>query len=285
MNLDTRVETYDTPTPPRLRVEIPKGRIRIVASETAATRIELTARNGDTTAREWIADAVIGQAGDEIMVRVRKTGILLFGMGGSIDAVIHAPLGAEAMLATGAGRIETTGKMGAVRASSGAGVVSIEEATNADVNTGAGDINIGSASGSVEIKTGSGRVRVGTVGADARISTGAGDAEIGEFAGEARMKTAAGDIEVGQSGKTLDTFTAAGQIRVRRADHGLVRAKSLAGGISIGVARGTAALLDVSTMHGRVHSELEPGEEPGASEKQVELVISTMSGNVNVARA
>ncbi len=285
MTLDCRVETFETPTPPKLRVDIPKGRIRIVAEETTTTRVELTARNGDSVARDWIADAVIGQAGDEILVKVRKSGIILFGIGGSIDAVIHTPVGAAVTLGSGAGRIETKGRLGAVRASSGAGVIDIEDAAEADLNTGAGDILVGATTGSVDIRTGSGRVRVGKVGADARISTGAGDAELMEVAGEARLKTAAGDIEVGQPGESLDTFTAAGSIRIRRADHGRVRAKSLAGAISVGVPRGTAALLDISTLHGRVSSELEPGDAPADGEKQVELVISTMSGDVRVARA
>ena len=51
------------------------------------------------------------------------------------------------------------------------------------------------------------------------------------------------------------------------------------------MARGSAALLDISTMSGRVNSELEAGGAPQGDEKQVELVLNTMSGNVNVARA
>jgi hypothetical protein len=43
---------------------------------------------------------------------------------------------------------------------------------------------------------------------------------------------------------------------VRRADHGRVRAKTTSGGVSVGVADGVAALLDLSTMSGRVNSEL-----------------------------
>jgi hypothetical protein len=74
-------------------------------------------------------------------------------------------------------------------------------------------------------------------------------------------------------------------VQVRRADHGRVRAKTVSGKISVGVAGGTAAHLDISTLSGRVNSELEAGAAPGEGEKRVELVLSTMSGNVNLARA
>jgi hypothetical protein len=67
--------------------------------------------------------------------------------------------------------------------------------------------------------------------------------------------------------------------------HGRVKAKTVSGKISVGVAKGSAAHLDVTTMSGRVHSELESSQAPAEGEPQVELVLSSMSGSVNIARA
>jgi hypothetical protein len=50
------------------------------------------------------------------------------------------------------------------------------------------------------------------------------------------------------------------------------------------VANGTAALLDVSTMSGRVKSELEAASGPGEGDRRLELMISTLSGNVDLIR-
>jgi DUF4097 and DUF4098 domain-containing protein YvlB len=127
-------------------------------------------------------------------------------------------------------------------------------------------------------------VTVGKVAADARITTGSGGAEIDEVGGNARIHCASGHIEVGQSGDDLDASAASGSIRVRRADHGRVSARTGSGSVRVGVANGTAALLDVSTLSGRVDSELQPSDAPGGDEKRVELILSTMSGNVTVAR-
>jgi DUF4097 and DUF4098 domain-containing protein YvlB len=279
------MHTFQTPAPVKLRIEIPWGRIKIVAEEAAETRVELTAVNGDAAAREWIAGAEVIQSGDEIVVRGRKPRLRLFGFGGAVEASIHAPVDSGATLSTGAGRIETAGRLGEISASSGSGAIRLDQSCGARARTGSGPIDIAGSTGSVDAKTGSGRVTVGTVGGNARITTGSGHAELAGASGEATLTTGSGNIEVGQAGDSLEAFAASGNVRVRRADHGRVRAKTISGEVRVGVAGGAAALLDISTMSGRVNSELEAGAAPGDGEKRLELVISTLSGNVNIARA
>jgi hypothetical protein len=281
-----RTMSFETPRPAKLRIGIPAGRITVTAEETAVTRIDLTAPSGDANAREWIEQAEIVQLGDEIVVRGPKLRFSLFNFwSGSIEAIVHAPTGSEATLSIGAGRVETIGRMGAVRANTGAGNVHVAECADAHAHTGAGNIDIVAITGSVEAKTGAGTVRIGKVGVNAEINTAAGNARIEEIVGAARMKTAHGNIEIGSAGDSLEAFTASGNVRVGRADHGYVRARSVSGGVSVGVANGVAALLDLSTVSGRVRSDLESSSAPSDGEKRIELVLSTVSGNVSVARA
>jgi DUF4097 and DUF4098 domain-containing protein YvlB len=266
MNPDKRSETFQTPTPVRLRVEIPKGRIAVTASETHETTIELAAAHGDSLACDMIAEAEIAQHGDEIVVRIRRER-RIFGFGGDVEAEIRVPMGSAAQLGTGAGRVETHGRLGDVEAQTGAGAIRLAATAEAKARTGAGSITIAEVAGSADVKSGSGRVGLGRVGAHTRITTGAGD------------------IELGEAGDSVEAFTAAGSVSVRRADHGRVRAKTMAGRVSVGVAKGSAAFLDISTMSGRVHSELEATAEPAEGDKRVELIIRTMSGDVTLARA
>lgn len=281
-----RTESFETAQAPKLRVNLPFGRITVTAQETAATRIELTASNGDPNVREWIEQAEIAQLGDEIVVRGPKLRWTLFNfLGGSIEAAIVTSVGADASLSIGAGRIETIGRLGAVRAHTGAGNVHIAECAEANAHTGAGNVDIASVAGSVETKTGAGTVKIGKVGANAEISTAAGNARIDAIVGAARMKTAHGNIEVGSAGDSLDAFTSSGNVRVTKADHGHIRARTVSGGVSVGVANGVAALLDLHTVSGRVRSELEASGAPADGEQRIELVLSTVSGNVSVARA
>ncbi|HUO88875.1 MAG TPA: DUF4097 family beta strand repeat-containing protein [Rhizomicrobium sp.] len=281
--MSDRSEIFETPSPVRLRVEIPLGRIFVTAEATGQTHIEMTATN--STARKWIAEAEVTKNGNEIGVIIRKPSPLSWGfLRGGLEVNIHVPLESWAAMGTGSGHIDTKGRLGKVRATSGSGAIRLDDCGEVHARTGSGEITVRLCAGSVDAKTGSGHVIVGKVGADARIVTASGGAEIDEVSGDARIHCASGHIEVGQSGNSLDAHAASGSIRVQRADHGQVRARTYSGSVRVGVAKGTAALLDVSTMSGRVDSELQPSDAPGAEEKRVELILSTMSGNVTVAR-
>lgn len=285
MNPDKRMQTFQTPSPVRLQVDIPRGRIHVMAEETGETRIELTAIHGDATARAWIADAEIVQSGGEIIVHVRKTGRMLFGMGGSIEVVVHAPTGSSARLSSGSGDIETLGRLGEVVASSGSGEIRLGDNSMARARTGSGNIAVAASAGSVDAKTGSGHIIVGKVGADAVLNTGSGHAELALAAGSAQLSTGSGNIDIDQAGDSLEAFAASGHVKVGRADHGRVRARTISGRVSVGVAKGVAAHLDVSTMSGKVRSELDAADAPGDAEQHVELILSTISGNINIDRA
>ncbi len=284
--MNPRTHAFATPTPPKLRIDIPRGRITIAASDTGETEISLFAPRGDADALAWIDQTEIADIGGEIVVRnpVRRW----FGLihCGPIEATIKTPIGAAATLTMGAGKVETTGVLGPVTANTGAGNVRIEACGEARLRTGSGNVEVERASGGVDAKTGAGQVTIRAAGADVRVTTGAGSAHLGEIAGAARLTTGHGDIEIEHAGGgAVEAFTAAGNIEVMRADRGLVRAKTVSGRVSVGVPAGVAALLDISTMSGRVRSDLAASGPPGDGEPHVELVLSTVSGNVNVARA
>lgn len=280
--MSDRNEIFETLSPIRLRVEIPAGRVFVTAEKTGQTLIEMTAKGGN--ARAWIADAEVSKHGEEIVVIIRKPDGLFWGGRGSVDVNIRLPEESWAAITTGSGHIDTAGALGKVRARSGSGAIRLDDCGEVYARSGSGEITVRLCAGSVDAKTGSGHVTVGKVGADARIVTSSGGAEIDEVAGDARVHCASGHIEVGQAGDSLDAHAASGSIRVRRADHGRVSARTGSGSVRVGVANGTAALLDVSTLSGRVDSELQPSDAPGDNEKRVELILSTMSGNVTVAR-
>jgi DUF4097 and DUF4098 domain-containing protein YvlB len=283
---DQRIETFATPRPVRLRVAIAMGRIRVAAAPVQTTRVILTALHGDSRARELIAAAEITQNGDDILVRIEDRGFTfrLFSRG-TIEAVIEVPQESAVSLSTGSGHIETLGRLGEVKAESGSGAIHLEAGSEVRARAGSGEIAIMRASGSVDAKTGSGRVKVGKVGANARIATASGHVEIDEASGSAWLTTASGHIEIGRAGDALDAIASSGNVLVHHADHGRVNARSMSGRVSVGVPKGVAALLDISTMSGSVVSDLDSVDAPGAGYGQVELHLRTMSGTVHVARA
>jgi len=286
MNPNERSESFATPGPVRLTVEVPKGRIKIVARAVETTRVTLVATRSDATAQQWIAEAEIRQTERDVVVRIRRPEFSRRTMwGGHIEATIEVPLESTAFLSTGSGRIETDGKLGDVQASTGSGSIRLADSGGVRARTGSGEITLTSSTGSVEAKTGSGHVRIGKVAVDARVSTGSGHTELAEARGDAKVTTASGNIQIGQAGNKLEAFAVSGDVRIGRADHGRVNARTVSGGITVGVPKGTAALLDITAVSGRVESDLEASGEPGGDMPHVELVLHTMSGNVHVARA
>jgi hypothetical protein len=277
-----RVETFKTPAPVRLRVENPKGRIQVTAGAVGETRIELIAT--DAAARAYIEDAEVVQNGDEIAVRIPRMGATLFGFWRSVEVLVRLPADSSAVLSTGSGLVETSGRLADVRVKSGSGAVRLGACGDVHARTGSGEIVIESARGSVDAETGSGRVVVGEVEEDVRIVTASGHAELRRANGSARLKTASGSIDVGEAGNVVEAFAVSGHVRIDKADHGTVRAKAVSGRISVGVAGGTAALLDISTVSGHVHSDLDGAGPPGEGERHVELTLRTVSGSVSVAR-
>ncbi len=283
--MNERHHSFETPAPTRLRVEIPNGQILVTASESSTTQIDLSGPQGLAGATAWVADAEIAQVGDEIVVRGPKISLGLFRSWGPIEARIGLRLGSDACLSMCAGGVETRRRLGKIVANTGAGSVRLDDCDEARAHTGAGNVEIASVSGSVDTKTGAGKVTVGKVGANATIVTAAGNATVGDIGGSGKFKTAHGNIEVERAGDNLEAFTASGNVDVGRADHGRVRAKTVSGRVSVGVPQGVSALLDISTLSGRVRSDLAASGAPGEGEACVELILSTVSGNVNVARA
>ena len=97
------MHTFETPQAVRLRVEIPKGRVRVIAGDVAQTTVDLVPMRGDPVAAAWIAEAEVAERGDEIVVLVRKHGLAFFGIGGAIEATITVPAASDANIATGSG--------------------------------------------------------------------------------------------------------------------------------------------------------------------------------------
>ncbi|WP_310540024.1 hypothetical protein [Phenylobacterium sp.] len=68
MSRETSMHSFQTPDPVNLRVELWQGPVTVLASETGAATVELTALPGDSHAQELIDQATVEQRGDEIVV-------------------------------------------------------------------------------------------------------------------------------------------------------------------------------------------------------------------------
>jgi hypothetical protein len=282
--MDTITETFTTPNPPTLSIDVRSGSLTIDTDDTSTTVVELDGHNdsGADLARATLVE----QRGDTIVVRVPKRGPSLFGRSPRLDVRITAPHGTSLAVGTGSADVVAKGRYHGGRVDTGSGDVHLGVFDGAlRVQAGSADVTIDEASADLDVKTGSGNVRIGRTGSAASFGAGSGDLDIGHAAGDVKAKTGSGNISLGEAEADLDATTGSGSIRAGRVRRGRVKARAASGSIHVGVATGTAAWLDVQTVSGTARSELEASDEPAADADTVELQLNTVSGNITIVRA
>jgi DUF4097 and DUF4098 domain-containing protein YvlB len=183
-----RVETFHTPEPPTLRVNLASGIVRLETAETAETRVELEGPGED--------EARIELRGNDVVVEVERR--KLFSKNGH-RIFISAPHGALVDVHTASADVEGRGRFAEVETDSASGDVSFDDVTGrVHVNTASGDVRIDAVAGGVRVNSASGDVTIGEADRDVKVRTASGDIEIRSAAeGKVDIQSASGDVGVG----------------------------------------------------------------------------------------
>ncbi|MBA2639134.1 MAG: DUF4097 family beta strand repeat protein [Nocardioidaceae bacterium] len=265
----------------RLRIEFGSGDIALEASETDRVRIDLT---GDGESGGSLVDqTVIEQRGDEVVVDVpRRTGFLR--RSPSLDLRVVVPLGTRVDVKADAVDIDATGRLGDTQIKIGSGDLRLDHTADVRVQTGSGDVTLGTADGTATLSTGSGDVTCRALAGLGRVNSGSGDIRIERAGGPLQVNSASGDISIDDAADDVTVDSASGDQHLSRVTRGRVRLNSASGDLHVGVADGTPVWLDVNTLTGSVSSALSGGEPPGDGEAAVELRVNTVSGDISLAR-
>lgn len=276
---------FSTTKPPRLTIDFRAGRIDISTDDVEETTVELSGSSDEAT-QAVIADTVVDQRGDEIVVRVPKRGHGLFGRTPDLQLDITAPKGSRLNVKSDSGDLSVRGEVGESRIATGSGDVSVEAFTgSAHVRSGSGDVTVGSATDDLSVGTGSGDMHLGTLAAAASLGSGSGDMTVESVAGGLKAETGAGDIEVARAGDDVRVKTGSGDVAVNHLTRGRVKVQTASGDLHVGVADGIPAWLDINTLTGTVSNDLQATEPVGAQEEHVRLELKTVTGDIEIARA
>ncbi len=107
------------------------------------------------------------------------------------------------------------GRWGRWREGAGLGVrvqVRVPRSVHLDVNTGQGNIAIGSVEGNVFARTGHGGLTIAQVGGDADLGAGSGNIEVGRALGDIKANSGAGNITLRRVGGLVEVNVGAGDI-------------------------------------------------------------------------
>ncbi|MGP9538190.1 DUF4097 family beta strand repeat-containing protein [Brachybacterium sp. AOP43-C2-M15] len=191
------------------------------------------------------------------------------GLVGEIDLVVVVPAGSRVVLHDGAGDVTVRGALARLEARTGTGSLSLERGAEevSRLTTGTGDIAVGPAPGAITATTGTGDILLGPAATTVAATTGTGR------------------IDLARTGDAVSATTGAGDILIRRADSGTVRARSGLGDVTIRVAPGTAAHLDLATGFGDRDVRLTPADGAGGAERTLEIEARSGKGDLHVLRA
>ena len=278
------MHTFETREPAAVVVRTGAGQVTVRAEDVAQTTVDLTPLNA--AGADAVAEARVEQQRGSVVVDIPRHRTGLFRPHPSVGIVITCPTGSTLEIRAESADITATGDYAEALVTTGSGEVQVDDVTgSAKLKSGSGRVTAGRIGRAAVISTGSGDVTVARTGQSASLSVGSGDIRIGDVFGDTLAKTGSGDVEVDRLGGALVTKSGSGNLVVRRAASGSVKANGASGSISIGVAEGTAAWLDVSTLTGRVSQELDQTGGPAEGQQRVEITAHTVSGDLRVHRS
>jgi DUF4097 and DUF4098 domain-containing protein YvlB len=280
--------TFDTPEPISVTVELGVGDLRIVAGDRTDTTVEVRpsdpGKQADVTAAEQTR---VEYTGGRLLIKTPKNWKRYTPRGGgeSVDVQIELPAGSHLRGDTGVTALRCQGRLGECRYKTGVGDIQLERVGAVQLRTGAGDIDVGKADGDAELSTGSGSVRIDRIDGAAVVKNSNGDTWIGQVSGNLRVNAANGRISVDRARDTVAAKSANGDVRLGEVAHGAVLAQTGMGKVEIGISDGVAAWLDLHTLFGNVHNDLDATARPEPGEDAVEVRARTSFGDITITRS
>jgi Toastrack DUF4097 len=281
-----RSETFHTPGPVRLNLELPSGAIEIEASNTEDTHVSLEADSANEQVQEMVENARIEAVrrgdGHEVIVEVKtRHGVWIsFSQGPDVRIGspemrlrIACPTGAELDVRTKSADLQAHGDYGTV-----------------DVKTASGDVSVES-SRDVRFKTASGDAHFEEVRGEFDMKSASGDAYIGTVTGESSIQLVSGDVHIRDAHDSVSANTVSGDQRYDAVLEGRLELRAISGDVVVGVRRGSRVFIDANTVSGMTSSEFELSDAPDTAAARsedsplVEIFAKTVSGDVRIERA
>ncbi|ETA03355.1 hypothetical protein CcI156_09670 [Frankia sp. CcI156] len=278
--------TFRTPEPILAVIELGTGHVRINASDRADTVVEVRPSDPshDTDVRTARETRIEYDKGKLHLRAPRKTARSLFGSDGSVTVTVELPTGSR-VEASSMTNIQSTGRLGDSSFHTATGDIDLDQTGRLRLGTADGNVSVGRTTGHAEIKTSNGMIRIREIDGSAVVKTANGGVTIGEVTGDARLITVSGAITVDRALAGVEARTASGSVRIGEVVRGTVALVSGSGRLEVGVRKGTAALLDVRSGCGGVHSELTAIHAPAPTDETVEVRARSGDGDILIHRA
>ncbi|WP_067817691.1 DUF4097 family beta strand repeat-containing protein [Actinomadura kijaniata] len=192
------MQTFSTPAPITVALDIPAGRVQFIAADRTDTTVQVRPADPSHGRDVKMAEQTTVDYRDGVLRIMASAKNQILGPSGSIEVTVQLPAGSGVEAKAASAEVRAAGRLGEVTFKGSHGPVEIEEAAGLHLTTDAGD------------------VKVGRLDGPADISTGKGDIDITEAVrGTVTLRTQAGAISVGAApgvSAALDAHTSYGRV-------------------------------------------------------------------------
>jgi DUF4097 and DUF4098 domain-containing protein YvlB len=243
---------------------IASGSVAVSAEPTEATTVNLKPGSPGRHDDEPVSGIHVSFSQGRLEITQERIGFLR--SQGDVELTVKAPAGSRCTIGTASADVACVGDLGELNA-----------------KTASGDVTVASVSGSLEVTTASGDVWVENAGAGGRVNTASGDIRLSRAADDISLTSASGDVSIGTAVASVHAHTASGDVKIASVTTGLADVKTVSGDTSVGVAAGAGVYLDLSSLTGRIKSQLE--ETDGDDKADLQVTCRSVSGDIRIGRA
>ncbi|WP_030943484.1 DUF4097 family beta strand repeat-containing protein [Streptomyces sp. NRRL S-646] len=222
------MQKFDTPAAVVAVLDIPAGRIQLIAADRADTTVEVLPANAAKSRDVKAAEEIEVAYGDDGVLRIEAPAAKnrILGNSGSVEVTVQLPAGSRIEGKSAAAELRGVGRLGDVVFEGAYRRIKIDEAASVHLTAVDGDVEIGRLGGSSEISTARGAIRIGeAVRGTLVLRTESGDISVGAATGvSAALDAGTGHGRVSNSLK--NDGTAELDIRATT-NHGDITARSL----------------------------------------------------------
>ncbi|MEU8179957.1 DUF4097 family beta strand repeat-containing protein [Micromonospora sp. NPDC049044] len=221
------MNSYATPAPITAILNIPAGRIQLIAADRADTTVEVLptdpAKRRDTRAAE---QTIVAYADGVLRITAATPGNALVGPSGSVQVTVQLPADSRIDAKAASAELRGVGRLGDITFDGAYREIKIDEAASVRLTAIDGDVQVGRLTGAAEINTLRGDIRIAEAGRGTVVlTTQSGDISVAAAAGvSAALDAGTGHGRV--SNALRNDGTVALDIRATTS-HGDITARSL----------------------------------------------------------
>ncbi|MGN5633361.1 DUF4097 family beta strand repeat-containing protein [Streptomyces sp. AC154] len=221
------MQKFDTPTAVSAVLDIPAGRIRLIAADRADTTVEILPADASKGRDVQAAERITVEYDDGVLrIAAAPPKNRILGSSGSVEVTVQLPADSRVEANAAAAEFRGVGRLGDVAFEGAQGSVKLDQVAGAHISLLAGDISVGHLGGPAEISTQKGDLRiVEAVRGTVVLSTLSGDVSVGAARGVSasldagtgygRIENALKNTEGAAAGLNIRATTTQGDIVAR----------------------------------------------------------------------